>query len=265
MRESNPEVLAEPWTLLSKAESWHKLGLQNEAVIAADEAIEAHLNEVFSELGVPKPKEREKVITVLKKEGVRLSVKRLVRLKELREKATLDTSGILSTAEADEAISIAEDIMSKVGERQEPAKHNSDSRASPRATISGTEDDTEFHSERYKTLTPDSFSSSDLAGLEYLHRKDSRQVDTEFVTKLLLARAILTYKRKRIPRFVGWTLIFISMAVCLMFATLGGTGLILMLSGRLLFSLLPLAFDLMLLLVAYLSLRIALYVRRESN
>lgn len=260
------DLIAEPWSLLSKAENWRKLGLQDEAVIVADEAIDAQLSDVFSRLGVPKPISREKAIRALKKEGVRLSPRRLMRLKELRERAGRDEGGGLSMSEVDEAISIAEETISKISEQKESVKDVPVSISSRVKTLcKGDGAHFKFHAGGNAVFTALPFSSSGLTEPHFSYRQDVGQVETEFVTKLLLARAILNYRKKKIPRFIGLTFVVSSMVVCSLFGIVGGSGVLLMLSGRLAFSVVGLGFDFMFLLAAYLFLRMALYVRRETR
>jgi hypothetical protein len=216
-------------------------------------------------MGVPKPVEPEKKIILLKNEGVAISVKPLVRFRELKEKATHYGGGILSLAEVQEAISIAEDIITKVQETYESAGPKPESGAASRVASKKSKADFRFGSRHTKTTGSSRFDSADLTALSYARSEDTGHVDTEFVTKLLLARAILTYRKKRIPRFIGVPLIVISMAACLVLTAVGGSGIMLMFSGRAIFSLIPLVFDFVFLLIAYFFLKVTLSIRRETS
>jgi hypothetical protein len=242
---ANPDINenADPWSLLTKAENRCKLGLFSEAVITADEAIQAALEAYIDKLDTPLPANREEALQILRGEGVKVSTESALRLTELRKKA--DRSAVnedLSSSQAEEAISIAEKILTKIGERH---THH---------TV--REKETEF-------MLPVN-SLDPIQRFRPLH-EGIAQVEPEFVTKLLLARAILNSKRKRIPHFIGLTVMMLSITTCALFGFIGGSGIIITFTGHSLFSIFGLLFDFSLLLIAYLFLKITLYVKGETR
>jgi hypothetical protein len=269
LEDPSSEHVSEPWSLLSKAENRHRLGLNDEAVIVADEAIEAQLRNAFESLGVVKPATRENAIRVLRKEGVRLSAERMLRLKEIREKAGQVGGDGLSESEADEAISIAEDSISKISEQQksakEEAKHEHPHSLRVRASSRGDDKRPRTHPEEDQAPTLPSFESLHLLEQSHSHRKEVGTLETEFVTKLLLARAILNYRKKRIPRIIGLAFAVPLMGASFLLAVIGCAGIILGFFGQSLISVFGLVFDFVYLLIAYLLLKMALYVRRETR
>ncbi len=233
----------DPWNLLTKAENRSKLGLVSEAVITADEAIQAALAAYFDKLDNPLPANREEALQILRGEGVKVSTEGALRLTELRKRAERSAeNGDLSSSEAEEAISIAERILTKISEKN---VHH---------TV--REKETEF-------MLP--LNNVDaLQRFRPLH-EGIAQVEPEFVTKLLLARAILNSKRKRIPHFIGLAVMTLSVIICSLFGFIGGSGIIITFMGHSLFSIFGLLFDFFLLLIAYLFLKIALYVKGETR
>ncbi|WXG45015.1 MAG: hypothetical protein WED04_13490 [Promethearchaeati archaeon SRVP18_Atabeyarchaeia-1] len=266
MNDVSQEKTSEPWALMSKAENWRHLGLQEEAVTAADEAIEVQLKNAFDRLGVPKPTNREEAIRVLGKRGIKLPAAKLIRLSKIREKAGRSEEEGLTMTEVEEAISIAEESISRISEHQESAKGARDSQSLRFKSLNGgNTSDSKFWAGGTTTLRSPQVHSSDLMEIPFSRYREFGDVEPEFVTKLLLARAILNYREKRMPRLIGLTFVILSMIACSLFGVIGGSGLLLMLTGRVLLSVIGLAFDFMLVLVAYIFLRIALYVKRQTR
>jgi hypothetical protein len=234
---------ADPWSLLTKAENRCKLGLVSEAVIIADEAIQAALAAYFDNLDTPLPANRVEALQILRREGVKVSTESSLRLTKLRKKAERSAENEdLSSSEAEEAISIAEKVLTNISEKH--VHHNV------------REKETEF------TLPVNSLDP--IQRFRPLH-EGIAQVEPEFVTKLLLARAILNSKKKRIPHFIGLMTMTLSAITCSLFGFIGGSGIIITFMGHSLFSIFGLLFDFFLLLIAYLFLKIALYVKGETR
>jgi hypothetical protein len=243
LSDSVTEGTADPWNLLNKAENRCKLGLISEALVAADEAIEVALRTFFDKLDIPLPSERKEALRILRGEGVKVSVQSALHLSELRKRAERSAAdGDISTSEAEDAISKAERLLTQINEKQ-----------APRVT---RETETEF------TLP---INSPDLIEPFRPLHGGIAQVEPEFVTKLLLARAILNAKRKRIPHLVGITVTMLLALTCSLFGLLGASGIILTFTGGSLLSIFGLVFDFALLLIAYLFLKIAVYVKGETR
>jgi hypothetical protein len=233
----------DPWSLLTKAENRCKLGLISEALIAVDEAVGVALETYFDKQDTPLPAEREEALRIMRGEGVKISVQSVLRLDELRRRAerSADDKDITST-EVEEAISTAEKLLTEINEKQ--VRSPIRKRAAETSSLIDPPD-------LIKPLTP-------------LH-ENIFHVEPEFVTKLLLARAILSTKRKRIPHQFGLIVTVLAVLACSFFGLLGGTGIIMTFASGSLFSIFGLIFDFVLLLIAYLFLKIALYVRGETR
>jgi len=233
----------DPWSLLTKAENRYKLGLTSEALIAADEAIELALRTHFDHLDTPFPGQRKEAMNALRAEGIKVPIHKVLRIGELRireEKSTDDH--IIAPKEVEEAISTAEKLLTQISEKQDHHSRKGNP-AEAKSTIGAT-----------NIIQP----------LERLPGS-ILQVEPEFVTKLLLARAILSTKKKRIPHPIGVTITVLAALGSSLFALLGGTGILMTLTEGSLFSIFSLIFDLVLLLIAYLFLKMAVIVRGETR
>jgi HEPN domain-containing protein len=235
--------IADSWDLLTKAENRCKLGLISEAVIAADEAIEAALRTCFDKLGSPLPSDRKEALRVLRGEGVKVPAQSVLHIGELRKRAERSTEKEdVSPSEAEEAISTAESLLTEINEKQ---FHHAI-----------RERETEF-------ILPVNTPGL-VQPFRPLHESIA-QVEPEFVTKLLLARAILNTRKKRVPHLIGMTVTVLSALTCSLFGLLGAVGVILSFTGSSFFSIFGLVFDFALLLIAYLFLKIAVYVKGETR
>jgi hypothetical protein len=256
----------DPWSLLGRAENWCKIGLLNEAVVACDEAIETELRDLFKELGVPQPIRREETVRILEEEGMKFSARNLLHLRKLRESAELGEEDNLSTLDVEEAISVAEDFLSKISKQQESLRERGIVSRSRAASPKGKE---AAFLRRYggdkEAASLLMLSTLDSRGPRSLLGRDAGQGELEFFTKLLLARAILDFKKRRIPRLVGLLVALTSGAVCCLLGAIGGYGVVMMFTGQSFFSILGLIFDCILLLVSYLFLKITIYVKNETR
>jgi hypothetical protein len=234
---------ADPWNLLTKAENRYKLGLINEAVIATDEAVEVAIETYFDRLDVPLPIEREEALRMMREEGVKVSIRDVVHLDELRRKAEqIAENDDITSAEVEEGISTAEKLLTEINEKQ------------PRRPVRNRETETKSQIDQ-----PDLIQSLGPIHENIVH------VEPEFVTKLLLARTILSTKRKKIPHQFGLIVTVLALLTCSFFGLLGGTGIIVTFTNGSIFSIFGLIFDFVLLLIAYLFLKIAVYVRGETK
>lgn len=255
----------DPWSLLSRAENWYRIGLLNEAVVASDEAVESGLKEVLNELGVQQPVRREETIRVLEEQGVHFSAQRLLHLKELRERADRVEEDNLTKLEVEEAISVAEDFLSKINDQQvSPGERNINSQ--PKGIPSRRKEAAfnRYHGgEKEATLLMLSALSSKgpISG----SRRDAGQAELELFTKLLLARTILDFKKRRVPHLIGLIIALLSGVVCCLLAAIGGYGVVLMFTGQSFFSIFGLIFDCVLLFISYLFLKITICVKSETR
>lgn len=243
MVDSFDHGTVDPWSLLTKAGNRCKLGLIGEALIAANEAIEVALEVYFDKLDTPLPSERKEALRILRGEGVKVSVQSVLRLDELRRRAEQSAGNDdVTSTEVEEAISTAEKLLTQINEKQV--------RRPKRLSVSESE------------LQIDSLDL--IQPMRPLHQSIV-QVEPEFVTKLLLARAILSSKKKRIPHPIGVSITVVAALACLLFGLLGGSGIMVTFSSGSLFSIFGLIFDFALLLIAYFFLKIAVYVRGETR
>nr|MDO8097965.1 hypothetical protein [Candidatus Njordarchaeota archaeon] len=255
----------DPWLLLSRAENWCKVGLLNEAVIASDEAIEMGLKEIFNELGVPQPARLEDTINILEEEGMKFSAQKLLHLRELRDRAERGEEDNLTAFDVEESISEAESFLSKIDDQRERLRQR-DVSSQCKGTSSRRKGTTFYkHSGGEEAASLLMLSTLDSRGPLSHSRRDAGQGELEFFTKLLLARAILNFKKRRMPHLIGLLIALLSGAVCCLLAAIGGYGVILMLTGQSFFSIFGLIFDCMLLFVSYLFLKITIYVRNGTR
>jgi HEPN domain-containing protein len=256
----------DPWSLLSRAENLSKVGFLNEAVVASDEAVETGLKELFKELGVPQPIRREETVRILEEEGIKFSGQNLLHLRKLREKAEREEGENLTAPEVDEAISAAECFLSKIndqmessGKREFTSRFKETSSRRREANLNGN-----------FTGAKDLDSLLMLGTLDssrriHLPRRDAGQDELEFFTKLLLARTILDFKKKKIPHMIGLFIALLSAATCCLLFGIGGYGIIQILTGESLFSIFGLLFYCLLVFVSYVFLKIAIYVKNETR
>lgn len=233
----------DPWSLLTKAENRYRLGLTGEALIAADEAIEVALKIHFDDVDTPLPSQRKEAMNALRAEGVKVSIDEVLRLSELRrreEKSTYDYN--ITPKKVEEAISTVEELLTQISEKQ---SHRS--RKGKQVEAKSTNG------------TPNIIQPLERLPGSIL------QVEPEFVTKLLLARAILSTKKKRIPRPIGLAITVLAVVGCSLFALLGGSGIFNALTDGSLLSIFGLIFDFILLLIAYVFLKIAVVIRGETR
>lgn len=243
MNDSDLSEVPDAWNLLAKAENRCKLGLTNEAVIIADEAVQAELATYLYKLEAPLPADRKEAMQTLKQIGVGVSTKSLLRLDELGKRAEQVTEDEdLSAHDAEEAISIAENIVTNIGEKndRQTMKREETGSTLPIRTL-----------DQVKSLRSP--------------REDGGQFETDFVRKLLLAKAVLSSKKKRIPHFIGSMITILSALICFYFGLMGGSGIIMAFTGNPLFSIFGLLINLLFLLIAYLFLRIAVHVKGETR
>jgi hypothetical protein len=228
---------------LAKAEYRCKLGLINEAVIIADEAVQAELVTHLDNLKIPHQNDREEASQVLQQEGLATSVKNLLRLSDLRKIAEkIADQEILSESDAEEAIAIAENAVTEISEKDERQV--------------AREKGSEF------TLPIEATNPWQPRRVRY---EDGGQSETEFVTKLLLAKAVLSSSKKRIPRFIGLIIIIMSSLTCLFLGLRGGSGIIMAFTGNTPFSIFEILIDFVFLLIAYFLLKMVVYVKGETR
>jgi hypothetical protein len=217
--------------------------MTSEALIVADEAIEVALKTYFDDLDTPLPSQRKEAMSILREEGVKVSIHEVLRMGELRrkeEKSTDDRN--ITPKEVEEAISTAEELLTQISEKRDHRSRKGNPVES-KSTIG---------------------ASNVVRPLERLSGS-ILQVEPEFVTKLLLARAILSTKKKKIPHPIGLAITVLAAIGCSMFALLGGSGILIALTNGSLLSIFGLIFDFILLLIAYLFLKIAIVVRGETR
>jgi hypothetical protein len=217
--------------------------LTGEALISADEAVRVALETYFEKLDTSLPSEREEALRIMKAEGVKVSVQSVLHLAELRRRVEQGAENEdINPTEAEEAIMGAEKLLTGISEK--PLRNSAKKR--------GTET-------RSPIYPPDL-----LQPFAPLH-DNIVSVEPEFVTKLLLARAILNSKRKRIPHLFGLIFTVLAVLACSFFCLLGGTGMIMTFTSGSLFSIFGLIFNLLLLLIAYVFFKIAVYVKGETR
>jgi HEPN domain-containing protein len=256
----------DPWSLLGRAENLIKVGFLNEAVVASDEAVETGLKELFKKLGVPQPARREETVRILEEEGIKFSGQNLLHLRKLREKAEQEEGENLTAPEVDEAISAAECFLSKINDQMESSGKN---KLTSRSKGTSSK-------EREANLNGNFTGSKDMDSLLMLGtldssrriqlpRRDAGQDELEFFTKLLLARTILDFKKKKLPHLIGLSIVLLSAVICCFLCGIGGYGIIQILTGGSLFSIFGLLFCCLLVFVSYLFLKVAIYVKKETR
>ena len=228
---------------MAKAEYRCKLGLINEAVIIADEAVQAELVAHLDNLKIPHQNDREEASQILQQEGLATSVKNLLRLTDLRKTAErIADQEILSESDAEEAIAIAENVVTEISEKDECQV--------------AREKGSEF------TVPIEAANPSKLRKARY---EDGTQSETELIRKLLLAKAVLGSNKKRIPRFIGLIIVIMSSLTCLFFGLTGGSGIVMAFTGNTPFSIFGILIDFVFLLIAYFLLKMTVYVKGQTR